>query len=141
MGGLQPIPEVTTCPSPRVIRQALRTGPSGMKHEARAQASSGWRRWKAITKGQHCSGRRCCHRAPRRGDRGPAVDFSQRAPGPRRARITPLPPINVASGPPCTDTAGGDGDRTGQKEKEGSDYCCKEACGIPRAYKGQERPG
>ena len=39
-----------------------------------------------------------------------------------------------------TDTAGGDGNRTGPKEKEGADYCWEEARGITRAYNGQERP-
>lgn len=73
---------------------------------------------------------------------GQAVDFSQRVPGPQReTHHSSLPSINVASGPPWTDPAGGDGNRTGQKEKEGGDYCWEEARGITRAYNGQKRTG
>lgn len=76
------------------------------------------------------------------GGRGQAVDFSQRVPGPQReTHHSSLPSINVASGPPWTDPAGGDGNRTGQKEKEGGDYCWEEARGITRAYNGQKRTG
>lgn len=112
-----------------------------MKHGACAQGSSGV----AEAEGDHQrpEPQRAKMLSPctEEGGRGQAVDFSQRMPGPQRERITPLPSINVASGPPCTDTAGGDGNRTGQKEKEGADYCWEEARGITTAYNGQERPG
>ena len=103
--------------------------------------AAGWRRRKAITEGQNHSWRRCCPGAPRRGA-GDRLSTSHSAcQAPRGKRITPLPSINVASGPPCTDTAGGDGNRTGRKEKEGVDYCWEEARGITSAYSGQKRPG
>lgn len=63
-------------------------------------------------------GRRCCPGAPRRGQ-GTGRLLTAHTQAPRGKRITPLPSINVASGPPCTDTAGGDGNRTrgGRKRK------------------------
>lgn len=55
--------------------------------------------------------------------KGQAADFSQCIPGPRGHAPFLLPSFHkCASGPPCTDIAGGHGDTMGQKEKgKGSD--------------------